>query len=106
MQLMIPPSTIMFPEGKTTIDLVWGNEHAINSIVKCHVATENDHGSDHLPIETILDLTLRITTPTQPPYNFAKTDWKALKAKLLEYLPPSPKRKPLTTKKPMKASLT
>jgi len=98
MQLMIPPGTITFPEGKTAIDLVWGNEHAINSIVKCHVATENDHGSDHLPIETILDLTPRITIPTQPPYNFAKTDWKALKTKLLEYLPPSPEQNTLTTK--------
>ena len=97
MQLMIPPGTITFPEGKTAIDLVWGNEHAMNSIVKCHVATENDHGSDHLPIETILDLTPRITIPTQPPYNFAKTDWKALKTKLQEYLPPSPERNTLTT---------
>ena len=89
---MIPPGTITFPNAKTTIDLVWGNEHAINSIVKCHIATENDYGSDHLPIETILDLTPRLATPTQPPYNFAKTDWKALKAKLQEYLPPIPNR--------------
>src|SRR5436190_1710585 len=97
MQLMIPPGTITFPEGKTAIDLVWGNEHAMNSMVKCHIATENDHGSDHLPIETILDLTPRLTTPTQPPYNFTKTDWKALKNKLLEYLSPPPDRNTLTT---------
>src|SRR5439155_607545 len=58
---------------------------------------ENDHGSDHLPIETILDLTPRLTTPTQPPYNFTKTDWKALKNKLLEYLSPPPDRNTLTT---------
>ena len=57
MQLLIPPGTITFPEGKTAIDLVWGNGQATNSMVKCHIATENDHGSDHLPIETILDLT-------------------------------------------------
>jgi len=74
MQLMIPPGTVTFPEAQTAIDLVWGNEHAMNSMIKCHIATENDHGSDHLPIETILDLTPRLTIDAQPPYNFAKTD--------------------------------
>jgi ribonuclease HI len=97
MQLMIPPGTITFPDAKTAIDLVWGNEHAMNSIIKCHIATENDHGSDHLPIETILDLTPRLTTPTQSPYNFTKTDWKTLKIKLQEYLPPIPERNTFTT---------
>jgi hypothetical protein len=99
MQLMIPPGTITFPERKTVIDLVWGNEQAKNSMVKCRIATENDHGSDHLPIETILDLTPRLTPPTQPPYNFTKTNWKALKDKLLEYLPPLPEKNTLTTEK-------
>ena len=97
MQLMIPPGTITFPDSNTAIDLVWGNEHAMNSMIKCHIATENDHGSDHLPIETVLDLTPQLTTPTQPPYNFIKTDWKALKIKLQEYLPPLPERNTLTT---------
>ena len=97
MQLMIPPGTVTFPEAQTAIDLVWGNEHAMNSMIKCHIATENDHGSDHLPIETILDLTPRLTIDAQPPYNFAKTDWMALKSKLQEYLPPCPERDTLTT---------
>ena len=96
MQLMIPPGTVTFPEAKTAIDLVWGNEHAINNMLKCHIAMENDHGSDHLPIEIILNLTPQLTTPARPPYNFTKTDWKALKNKLLEYLPPLPERHTLT----------
>ena len=94
---MIPPGTITFPTAKTAIDLVWGNEHAMNSMIKCHIATENNHGSDHLPVETILDLTPQVTIPTQPPYNFTKTDWKALKAKLQQHLPPPPKLNTLTT---------
>src|SRR5579859_5260073 len=90
MQLMIPTGTITFPEGKTAIDLVWGNEHAMDSMIKCHIATENNHSSDHLPIEIILDLTPRLTTPMQPPYNFVKTNWKVLETKLQESLPPTP----------------
>ena len=90
MQLMIPPGTITFPPAQTAIDLVWGNEQAMNNMIKCHVATENDHGSDHLPIETILDLAPRLTAPTNPPYNFSKTNWKALETKIQEYLPPLP----------------
>ena len=69
----------------------------MNSMIKCRIATENDHGSDHLPIETVLDLTPRATTPTQSPYNFTKTDWNALKNKLQEYLPSPPERNTLTT---------
>jgi ribonuclease HI len=92
MQLMIPPGTITYPVAQTAIDLVWGNEHAMNNMIKCHIATENDHGSDHYPIETILDLTPRLIPPTNPPYNFAKTDWKILETKLQRYLPPLPER--------------
>src|SRR5579859_4734714 len=99
MQLMIPPGTITFPKGKTAIDLVWGNEQAMSSVTKCHIATENDPCSDHLPIETILDLTPQLTPPTQPPYNFTKTNWKALKDKIQEYLPPLPEKNTLMTEK-------
>src|SRR5579859_6755908 len=97
MQLLIPPGTITLPDAKTAIDLVWGNEHMVNSAMKCHIATENDHGSDHLPIDTILDLTPRTATLLHPPYNYAKTEWKTLKAKLSEYLPPLPEIDTLTT---------
>src|SRR5437016_2461419 len=69
----------------------------MNSMIKCHIAMENDHASDHLPIKTILDLTPRLTTPAQPPYNFTKTDWKAQENKLQKYLSPSPEQNTLMT---------
>jgi hypothetical protein len=97
MQLLISSGTITFPNGKMAIDLVWGNEQAMNCMLKCQIATENDHGSDHLPIETILDLTPRLKAPMQPPYNFSKTNWKALEIKLQESLPPIPTRETLST---------
>jgi hypothetical protein len=96
-QLLIPPGTITYPGGRTAIDLIWGNEHAINSMIKCQIATENDHGSDHLLIETVLNLTPGLTPPTQPSYNFTKTDWKSLENKIQHYLPPLPERHTLTT---------
>ena len=34
MQLIIPPGTITYPKSGTAIDLVWGNEQAINNIIK------------------------------------------------------------------------
>jgi hypothetical protein len=46
--------------------------------LKCQIAEKNDHGSDHLPIETELDL-----HPQQPNrkdemlFNYEKTDWEA-----------------------------
>jgi hypothetical protein len=88
MRLLLPPGTVTFPNAGTTIDLVWGNESAERTKIKCQISEDNDHGSDHLPIETILDLQPR--TPgqqTQLAYNYAKTDWKTLEAKLSTYLP-------------------
>ena len=97
MQLLIPPGTITYPKAGTAIDLVWGNEQAANNIMKCRVAENNDHGSDHYPIETILNLHPNTRLTKEPPYNFAKTDWKTLKTKLQEYLPTLPENNPLTT---------
>src|SRR5437667_8583972 len=90
MQLIIPPGTITHLKSGTAIDLVWGNEQAVNNIIKCRVAENNDHGSDHLPIETILNLRPYAKPTEEPPFNFEKTDWKTLKTKLQEYLPTLP----------------
>ena len=56
-------------------------------MLKCQISTDNDHGSDHLPIETVLDLFTPPPPPTEPAYNYEKTKWKLLKTKLKEYLP-------------------
>ena len=96
-QLIIPPGTITYPKAGTAIDLVWGNEQATNNIIKCRVAENNDHGSDHLPIDAILNLHSNTKLTEEPSYNFAKTDWKTLKTKLQEYRPTLPEKNPLTT---------
>ena len=89
--IMLPPGTITYPcdneVGGTTIDLVWGNELAVESVIKCKLAKDHDHGSDHHPIETILDMDLPTSHPAQPGYNYLKTEWNLLEAKLAQYLP-------------------
>lgn len=96
MRLLIPPGTVTFPEANTAIDLVWGNSHAENNILKCQIATECDHGSDHYPIETILQLRPITPEPREPSLNYAKTKWKELKTQLQISIPTMPMT-PLTT---------
>ena len=86
LNLLLPPGTVTFPSAGTTIDLVWGNNEAANRIIKCRITEQNDHGSDHLPIET--EIAICTERPQYPPaYNFAKTNWKELNEKLKCYLP-------------------
>jgi hypothetical protein len=87
MQLMIPPGTITLPDAKTAIDLVWGNAQMEEKVRRCKVAHNHDHGSDHFPIITTLDLKPEKMEET-PMYNFEKTNWGLLKAKIIELLPP------------------
>src|SRR5439155_1279706 len=68
MQLIIPPGTITYSKSGTAIDLVWGNEQAANDIIKCQIAEKNDHGSDHFPIETILNLRPYAKPSQKPPF--------------------------------------
>ena len=59
LNLMIPAGTVTYPNGGTegtAIDLVWGNDEAVYRLLKCHIAEDHDHGSDHLPIETVLTI--------------------------------------------------
>jgi exonuclease III len=76
MELMLPDETITFPRAGTTIDLVWGNKRAMEAVVKCKVSTHNDHTSDHLAIETSLNLQIPKEEQIQRPFNYEKTDWK------------------------------
>src|SRR5204863_1176399 len=89
---LLPPGTVTFPtnneQGGTSIDLVWGNDDAENLIIKCHMADAfNDHTSDHLPIETILDLQPKVIPQPPPPFNYDKTNWDLLKCELERTLP-------------------
>src|ERR1700738_733827 len=88
LNILLPANTITYPSAGTTIDLIWGNEKVAEAIEKCQIAQNNDHASDHLPIELSLHLQPPTIIPTQPPFNYTKTDWKRLETILPEYLPP------------------
>ena len=89
LNLLLPPGTITYPNAKTTIDLVWADDHTSHRVIKCQIAKDHDHGSDHLPIQTIIDLrTKDETNRPLPPYNYTRTNWKAFNNILQSRLPP------------------
>jgi ribonuclease HI len=102
LNLILPPGTITFPRHKTTIDLVWGNSQMEENVLKCQVAHNHNHGSDHYPIITMLSSAPEGIDET-PMYDFDKTDWDLLKVKLPELLPPivdpAPSASPATVDK-------
>ena len=87
LNLMLPPGIITYPNAGTTIDLIWGNETAINNILKCKIAENQDHGSDHLPIETVISISSIQIPTSEPMFNFAKTNWEEFKKRLKQHLP-------------------
>ena len=93
---LLPLRTITYPNSSTAIDLIWENNEAASHIIKCHIAEYNDHGLDHLSIETII--AMHTKKPQYPPaYNYAKTNWKELNNKLKCYLPTPISAKKMTT---------
>ena len=92
---LLPPGMVTFPSRSdgtqpTSIDLVWSNESAEDIVIKCHtVEGTNDHGSDHYPIEIVLDLSPKKLPPIVPPYNYDKTNWDLVKIELQCLLPPA-----------------
>ena len=77
------------PQTPTTIDLVWGNEMAEKILIKCHTVEEsNDHGSDHYPIEIVLDLHPKKPPLPPPTYNYSETNWDLVKIDLECLFPP------------------
>jgi len=87
LKLMLPPGTVTYPNAGTSIDLTWGNETAVNNMLKCKIAEDHDHGSDHLPIETVITRTIQ-TPPSEPAFNFTKTNWKEFNKRLKLHLLP------------------
>ena len=81
LNLLLPPGTITYPRSGTAIDLVWGNNEAVNQVIKCRIAKQHDHGSDHLPIETTIAMRTEVPQPRLP-YNYAKTNWQDFNDKL------------------------
>ena len=93
---LLPPGTITRTsphrnptQSPTAIDLVWGNDNASNILIKCHTVQETqDHGSDHHPIEIILDLSPKKLPPRLLLYDYNKTNWDLVKIELECLLPP------------------
>jgi hypothetical protein len=86
LNLILPVGTVTFPRSSTTLDLVWGNAQMEEKVLRCKVADNHDHGSDHFPIIMTLDLKLEGIEEI-PMYNFEKTNWDLLKVKIIELLP-------------------
>ena len=42
LSLMILPGTITFSNASTAIDLVWGNDTAMNCMLQCRTADDSD----------------------------------------------------------------
>jgi len=84
---LLPMGTVTFPtnneQGGTAIDLIWGNKTTENLIIKCQTIDEyNDHASDHLRMEKILNLCPREVPLPTPSYNHKQTNWELLKLHL------------------------
>ncbi|TMI86169.1 MAG: hypothetical protein E6H10_00780 [Bacteroidetes bacterium] len=86
MSPLVPKGTVTYPNAETAIDLVWGNDAVASTLLKCQIAEDYDHGSDHLPIETAISAQPTIID-VQPAYNYAETNWEEFKAKLASCLP-------------------
>lgn len=62
----LPPGTATYISSiasKSTLDLVFTSTSLIDRIQMCNVVEELDHDSDHMPIGTVLDLTIQTAAP-------------------------------------------
>jgi hypothetical protein len=79
MELLMEPGTVTWQreEQESTIDLTLISRNLTERLIQCAVAEELEHGSDHLPIRTIIDIT---TTAAEQPRrrNFKLMDHKEL----------------------------
>ena len=60
----------------------------MEAVVKCKVSTHNNYTSDHLAIETSLNLQILKVEQTQRLFNYEKTDWKNIEQILPTIMPP------------------
>lgn len=74
LDLNTPPGTITREVHlqKTTIDLSWGQRWVADRILRCAVREDLHQGSDHLPIETVLQL------GTREAHTPRRRNWKGL----------------------------
>jgi hypothetical protein len=85
--LLLPEGIVIFPKVETIIDLIWGNKKIEEGIVKYQITRDNDHISDHLSVEIILNLHPESKKDEDlSSLNYIKTDWKVFKVKVSIYL--------------------
>jgi exonuclease III len=72
--------------AQSTIDLCWITLGLLDRLVKCTVDRELDHDSDHFPITTVLDLSVK-HKDREPKRNWKKLDDKKLCEALRQTLP-------------------
>lgn len=88
----LPPGNTTYISAlgsKSTIDLVFTSAGLTEKIQMCDVVEALDHDSDHLPIGTILDLSLQ-NTPPESKYSYDQTDTKMFNDTLFSSLPSMP----------------
>ena len=83
------PGTITYEEGekKSTIDLCLLTMGLIDRVIKCQVDRELDHDSDHLPIVTVMDMSVKLLE-TVPKREWKHVDQQAYQKVLRKALPP------------------
>jgi exonuclease III len=91
----LAPGTITYEEGQkqSTIDLCLVTLGLVDRVIRCEVDRHLDHDSDHLPIVTILNASVKPLN-REPRRNWRSIDAKKFKATLLDSLPPP--RRPRT----------
>jgi hypothetical protein len=85
--LLIPPGTVTYPNAQMAIDLVWGSQAAVTSLLKCQIAENNDQGSDHLSVKMHLQV-IGKPIPEEPKFNFANANWDKYHNALVRHISP------------------
>lgn len=91
----LPPGIITFQEGawQSTIDLCMVTTGLVDRVIRSEIDQELDHDSDHLPISTVLDLTVQRLHNT-PRKNYRRLRENVYTKTLKQALPPL--RRPAT----------
>ena len=90
----IPTLEVMSTKNWTRPDNVFCSANAIDVLVRCTIVPEDkEAGTDHLPIDTILDLPVERVAPPES-FNFRAANWDAFTesvcVKLAAFPPPPP----------------
>jgi exonuclease III len=84
LQLLSRPGAITWEArgSRSTLDLVFGSDLALDRLLECEVKLDMDHGSDHLPVATTLSLSAQ-TAPPRRSRNWKKMDTRTIKVESL-----------------------